>query len=167
LEFAVAYFRLACELGKVEALDYFVPPPGGRSGASRVVRETPKKLDQFFSSPPEKAIGVVMHVRGDLVFPRFSAEAGMHVVKEKKSERLCLIEVAQPPFADYEAPAGIDRQGAIKARGTPLRRIFEREKNLVKDTAIGERPWSDLGLTRCVAALIEDRLNRDMEAMTQ
>jgi ATP-dependent Clp protease ATP-binding subunit ClpA len=166
MEFAVAYHGLGTELGTAVALDYLVTPPGARSKASKLLRETPKKLETFFTSPPEKLIGIVLHLRGDLFLPRFRPEAGLHVFKEKKHERVCLIDAAPLPFEAYESPSGIDRQGAIAARGAPVCRTYEREKNTVRDSVLGERPWTSLGVRRCVIELTEERLNRTIETVT-
>ncbi len=166
-EFAAAFRQLASEVGRVVAMDYFAPPPGGRSRATQLVRETPEHPDRFFASPPEKAIGVVMHLHGELVFPRFRAEAGLQLIKEKQREQVCLIEVAPLPFGTYEPPAGIERPGAIKSRGAPVCRVFDRTQSSVMDAILGERPWQGAGLARCLAVLIAERLDREIEQLTQ
>jgi hypothetical protein len=166
-EFAKTYYDIGDEIGEVVALDYFLPPPTGRSSATKLVRETPKKLETFFTTPPEKLIGVMMHLRGDLFFPRFQPEAGLHVMKEKKKDRVCLIEAVQPPFEAYEPPAGIERQGAIAARGASVCRTYEREKNAVQDRVLGEKPWISLGVGRCVIELTEQRLEKMIEEATR
>jgi ATP-dependent Clp protease ATP-binding subunit ClpC len=166
MEFANAYHGLGGELGEAIAVDYFVTPPGARSKASKLLREKPKKLADFFASPPEKLIGIAMHLRGDLFLPRFNGEAGLHVTKEKKAEHECLIQSAPLPFESYEPPVGIDRHGAIAARGEIVCRTYEREKNKVRDVVLGERPWTSLGIGRCVVELSEERLNRLIEAAT-
>jgi ATP-dependent Clp protease ATP-binding subunit ClpA len=166
MEFAMAYHGVGGELGEAIAVDYFVTPPGARSKTSKLLREKPKRLADFFASPPEKLICVAMHLRGDLFLPRFNGEAGLHVIKEKKAERECLIQSAAMPFESYEPPMGIDRQGAIAARGEIVCRTYEREKNKVRDVVLGERPWTSLGIGRCVVGLSEERLNRLIEAAT-
>ena len=165
-EFAAAFRALGGELREVVALEYFLPPPGGRSRATKLVRERPKKITEFFATPPEKVVGIAMHLRGDLFFPRFFGEAGLHVVKEKAAERVCLIEAVAPPLAGYGPPAGIERSGGIKARGAPLCRSFDRENKIVIDSQRGERPWNGAGLGRSLAELIEERLNAAIEAVT-
>jgi ATP-dependent Clp protease ATP-binding subunit ClpC len=165
LEFAAAYWKLAGEAGEAVALEYFIPPPGGRSAHTRLLRETPKKVEQFFPAPPEKIIGIAMHLRGDLFLPRFQSEAGFHQWKEKKEERLCLIETAAPPLAKYEPPRGIERQGALKEKSVPTVRSFDHDKNIVRDNSLGERPWNSFGFSRFVAAVTEERLRKIMDAM--
>ena len=86
---------------------------------------------------------------------------------QQEVERACLIEAAALPFAGYEPPAGIDRQGAIAARGAAVRRTFDREKNQVRDAVLGERPWTSFGVQRCVTELTEELLNRAIEEATK
>jgi hypothetical protein len=109
----------------------------------------------------------VLHLRGDLFLPRFQPEAGLHVLKEKRHERVCLIESAQPPFVAYEPSAGIERQGAIAARGASVRRTYEQEEGVVEDDVIGERPWTSLDVRRIVAELTAQRLDRAIEEATK
>ncbi len=165
-EFATAYWQLGKDLGESVALDYLTPPAGSRSSETKLLRQTPKKLEQFFLDPPEKVVGIVIHLRGDLFLSRFQAEAGLHTLREKKKDRLCLIETAMPPFDQYTPPKGIERQGAIKEKGAPAARSFNRDKGTVHDGLLGDRPWSGAGLVQLLAALTEDRLQQTMAAMT-
>ena len=166
LEFASAYHGLGSELGDVVALEFVLPPPGGRSSAKKLLREIPKKADTFFTSPPEKMIGIVMHLRGGFFFPRFQSEAGLHVLKDKEGRHVCLIESAPPPVTGYNPPAGIERQGAIVGRGAPACRTYDREKSVVQDTVLGERFWTITSVRGCVTELTEQRLSRAIEEST-
>ena len=166
LELTQAYYGLAKELGHVVNLDFFLPPPGGRSSASRAIRETPKKPERPFESVPEKVIGVVMHLRGDLFFARFESEAGLHVLKDKNAEHVCLVESRRPPFLAYQPPEGIERQGGIKSKGAPIRRQFNRQKDEVEDSEFGDRPWRGLSFERCLRELNEEHLAKAIESVT-
>jgi hypothetical protein len=166
LELATSYWKLGQEWGEAVALDYLVPPAGARSMVTRLVRETPKKLNECFLAPPEKAIGLIMHLRGDLFYPQFAAEAGLHTVREKQKERVCLIEAALPPFANYAPTRGIERPGAINEKGAASCRLYDDDKHVLRDAVLGERPWRGESLLRCLANLVEDRLNRMIERMT-
>jgi len=169
LELAHAYHRLAGNAGQVIAFDYFLPPAGERSPASKPVREPAKKLGEPFGSVPKNAIGLVMHLRGDLFFARYQGEAGLHEFKTKNAAQWCLVETRALPFAGkdgYEPPEAIERKGGIKSKGAPLCRRFDREKEQVTDASCGERPWREASLDRCLQALIEERLNQTMEGMT-
>jgi ATP-dependent Clp protease ATP-binding subunit ClpC len=166
-DFAGAYERLGKELGKIMSLDYYVPPPAGRSSASAPVRETPKKPAEFWASPPQKVIGIVMHLRGDLFFPRFQDEAGVHKIKRKDVERFCLVETGSMPFDKYEPPEGTDRAGTIKKRSTDIRRIYDWNEKILRDPKLGQGPWREEDLKFCIAALLEERLNQVVEAMLE
>lgn len=166
LELASAYHEFAVGTGKVVAFDFFLPPVGGRSSATQPLPEPAQKLEQPFKSVPENTIGLVMHVHGDLFFPRFEAEAGLHQFKEKDSEHVCLVETHGLPFEKYQPPRGIERQGAIKSRGAPSRRRFDRENQVVTDSELGERPWRGVALERCLRELMEQHLEKTIAAIT-
>lgn len=167
LELASAYHDLAAELGKVIAFDYFLPPAGGRSTASRPIRNHAKSLEEPFKDLPEAMIGVVMHVRGDLFLPRFEGEAGLHLFKDKGTEHSCLVETGAGPFDKYQPPQGIERKGHIEASGAPVLRRFDCEKEIVSDTRQGDRPWRGGLIERCMRELMEQHLNDSMEAITR
>jgi len=161
-ELALAY----SEAGELVGFDYFLPPLAGRARGLKPVREAPKKVADFFLKRPERVIGVVMHLRGDLFGPRFGPEAGLHLRQEKDAEHICLVETSIPPFATYEPPAGIERQGTIKSLGRPLCRRFNPNKRLVVDMELGERPWTSGAFTHIVRELSEERLGRRINAVT-
>ena len=163
---AAAYHDLANRLGRVLGLDFFQPPPGGRSSGASPVRVTPPQPADFLTKPPEKVLGIVMHLRGDLFRPRFGPEAGLQVLKEPKADHVALIESAPLPFSHYRLPAGIERAGGIKALGAAVIRTFDRANDSVTDGILGERPWNGGALTRCLEVLTSERLERAIEEAT-
>ena len=165
MKLAAAYHGLARGLGEVVALDYFFPPLGGRTSELRILREPPKPPERPFESAPEKAFGLVMHLRGDLFWPRFEPEAGLHLFAEKQAERLCLVESRRPPFAEYQPPPGVERPGGIRALGATMRRRFSPAADSVEDAALGERPWRGETIEVCLRALIEERLRNQIEGV--
>lgn len=166
-QFVAAYRALAESTGKVVAIEVLKPPPSGRSAGLRLVREEVEKPDKFFAEPPEHAIGIVMHLRGDLFQPRFAGEAGRHEIREKDTRLVCLIEASLPPISEYAPPEGIERKGGVAARGAELCRHFNREEKAVTDARLGTVPWLSAEIDRVIAAVIEDRLNDAMEAATK
>lgn len=165
LEFAFLYYQIARRHGKVEALDYFLAPPGVRSEAKGFRRESALKPEQFFAKPPDRVIGVILRVRGELVQPRLASEAGWHVVEERKKERSCWVEPVTVPWAEYAPPSGIDRPGAIKARGIAVVRTYQTADSTLFDDVLGARDWLGTSLAVRLEQLIEERLLAAMEAM--
>jgi hypothetical protein len=148
----------------VLALDYFQPPAGARSASNPPVRTAAKIPSEFFESTPEKVIGLVMHLRGDLFYPRLLGEDGRHVLQHKDAEFHCLVETQSQEFAEYDPPRGIDRAGTVKSLGT-LRRRYLRDEDAVDDTDLGRRPWTSAGYQACIRVLLDERLGKSMEAM--
>lgn len=167
LELGMAYFTAGKDLGQAVAVDFLLPPAAGRSRASRAVRQTPKKPQQPFESVPEKVVGLVMDLRGDLFYPRFEQEAGLHIIKEKKTETLCLVETRNMLFADYQPPEGIERQGGIKAKDAPFCRSYDREAAEVEDSKSGTLPWRLTSIAQLLQTLTEQRLHNSIETVTE
>ncbi|MCC6233921.1 MAG: ATP-dependent Clp protease ATP-binding subunit, partial [Verrucomicrobiales bacterium] len=117
LDLARAYHAMGEELGVVVGCETFCPPPGGRSRAAKLLREVPKKMADLFRSPPEKLLGIAMHLRGELFLARFGSESGIHVVRRKQGQGVCLVDTRGGDLKAYEPPAGVDRVGGIAARG--------------------------------------------------
>jgi len=166
-EFAAAYFEVAGKHGEIKALEYFLLPPKGRAAAGTLVREPAKKPEKFFSDPPDKVVGVVFHLHGDMVFPRFAAEAGLHVVKDKKEERHGLIQAARLPLAEYLPPAGVDRTGGLQSLGESIRRTYRRAEGEIEDSFVGVRPWAQIVLAPVVEFFAEERLNLAIELIAK
>jgi ATP-dependent Clp protease ATP-binding subunit ClpC len=135
------------EKGKLRALDYFTPPPK-RTSTSQPAREHALKPASFFEKPPAHVIGVVLHLGGDLFWPRFNGEAGLHILRIRDGDRICLVDVSQTAFADYTPPSRIDRAGTIAALGASERRTFERED-----------------IAPVLAMMLDDALNSALEAL--
>ncbi|MEW6161510.1 MAG: AAA family ATPase, partial [Verrucomicrobiota bacterium] len=163
IELTRAYFGLANQLGKVLRLDCFVPPKTGRSIGTGAVRETPKAIDKWFESPPEKLIGLVMEWKGDLFAPRFASEAGLHTMRRGKKPLTVLVETSGGAFEQYAAPAGIDRPGTIENKGAPVQRVYLAERQQVDDRVLGEVPWPSLSVQNGLGTLIEGRLEKVLE----
>jgi hypothetical protein len=166
LELASAYHAIAKSSGEILDLNYIIPPARGRSSTSKALREPPKKPEKPFSSVPENLVGVVMDLRGELFFPQFETEGGLHIFKEKDRERACLVETGRGAFNDYEPPPGIERQGTIKTKGMHTRRRFDREAGLIEDSKLGERPWRSISLVECIRELMEERLREAIQNVT-
>ena len=144
-----------------------MPSPTRRSAAAGLVRKDVDQSKAFFAAPPEKVIGIVLHLCGELFAPRFAAEAGRHELETKHARSTCLVEAAEPPLKQYTPPPGIERQGGIGVRGAEWCRRYDRAAKQVEDMELGLRSWTSDDLARCVAEFSRERLDREIEEATQ
>jgi ATP-dependent Clp protease ATP-binding subunit ClpA len=174
LDLAGAYHRLAASEGTVGPLHAFLPPPGKRDDRRRVARVVETSVERFFlreameetDRPPTALLGVAMALRGDLYGRLFHGENGLHVLAERESEKLCLVQTAQVALDDYHPPAGIDRSGGLKVTGAARRRIYRPDAREVEDAALGRRPWMTGDLQRCLRSLLDEDLQRQIDTVT-
>ena len=166
LRWAAAYRAAVAPLGKVVAMETLRPPTGGRSGTERLARKPVGRMDHFWADPPQPLIGLVLHLRGDLLFARLADEAGTHELQEKAACQVCLVETAAPPASAYQAPRDIERPGGITARGGRPRRRFNGDSREIWDAELGRLPWPGGDLARGIAELSETRLALAIETET-
>lgn len=160
------YLDFATTLGgKLVAFDFVLPPLERALPNITVRRDPAKKLDEPMLKPPANWVGVILHLHGDLFFPRFMHEAGLHKMVVKQVHRLCLVEASAGSFSDYVAPAGIYRAGVITEKGVKPRRIFNRDEEKITDSVIGESEWARGEPGPAMRRLIEARLARTVEEM--
>ncbi len=152
--------------GRLEAASVLVPSERRRAGPTGWSQEPWEGPGAEPATLPAKAVGVILRMRGDLVRPRLAGEAGVHVLKRAGAEERVWVEVVEGALEDYRPPEGIERIGGIKAKGAFVRRTFDTVRGTVRDAAVGERPWESVETGRTVAALIEQRLEAEVEAAT-
>lgn len=85
---------------------------------------------------PDHACGVLLALRGELVYPYWDGEAGLHRwqmaegEEQSKLRSSCVAEVKAGPLTDYQVPMGVHRREFFRDR--KLRRTFLRH-GLVQD----------------------------------
>ncbi|MGV3663907.1 MAG: AAA family ATPase [Prosthecobacter sp.] len=151
--------------GKLAAFDFVLPPPERALPNITVRREPAKKLDEPLARAPKGWIGAVLHLQGDLFFPRYMHEAGLHKKVVKEAPSLCLVEAGAGSFAEYVAPAGIYRAGVISEKGVKPRRVFNKDQQKVTDSVMGESEWARGEPGPAMRRLIEVRLAKTVEEM--
>ena len=166
LQWAAAYRTLAERFGKVVALEAVLPPKSGRSAETRLVREPVEKPGEFWQKPPPKLIGILMHLRGEMLQTRLAGEAGLHEIREKNSSHTCLVEWVETSLDNYKPPEGVERPGGIAARGAADCRCFDSVKREVWDAQLGKRPWLTGNIASALAELSEERLAKTIESET-
>ncbi len=142
LQLAATYLRDAANLGGAPLACEFVLPPTDRGEAEPTLRRVAADdLTNPLARPPDGWLGILLHLRGELLFPRYADEAGLHRITGKGATRLCLIE-SQPPgskgLADYVPPAGIHRAGSVSAKGIQPRRHFDTDQLKGVDSQTGD-----------------------------
>lgn len=166
LKLVEAYHDAGRRMGSVVAVDLFLPPASGRGKDVGFPRETPREVEAFFKRPPEKWLGAILRLNGELFRARWSGEAGLHVLRGDSGESTCLVVVPEAAFHEYQPPREIDRPGAWRKLGAPVCRTFEPAFRRVRDAVLGELPWSGGDLDLCLEGMSEERLKRLIESQT-
>jgi ATP-dependent Clp protease ATP-binding subunit ClpC len=171
---AEAYFRVAVSHGTVPGLHAFAPAHGRRSRRHPFTRYVAPSPERFFARQPTPGshhelaglLGVAMTWRGDLFWPRFQAEAGLHLLLKGGEEKSALVQTSQEPLDKVEPPSGIERQGGIQATGAPRRRVYRSDSKEIEDATLGKRPWPSRELKRCLCDITTETLQRTLETHT-
>ena len=156
------------EGGAVVAFEFILPPAGRAGAEAKPRREAAKDLANPLAKPPSGWIGVVMHLRGELCYPKLAPEAGLHKQVNKDSTHLCLIETGVPDrggIGDYTPPAGIHRAGGVHEKSAKVRRVFNVEAQEITDDQIGESPWPRGDMAAALRRLLEARLTKAVEEL--
>ncbi len=149
--------------GKLMAFEFVRPPEGHDLPDSKPRREPPKNPGAPMEKPPGGWVGAIMHLRGDLFYPRFLLEGGLHKLLAKAVSYLCLVEAGATCLAEYTPPAGIHRGGAINDKSAKLRRTFKADERTISDAVMEDSTWSRSGPDAAMCRLIEARLAKAVE----
>jgi hypothetical protein len=117
----------------------------------------------YFQSGPNQAIGLLLGIRGDLVYPQLAPEAGIHLFIEGRDNYKCLVHISQLTREDYRPPPGVERQGRLPS-SNPLR-TYDAASARIKDAAAGSMPWRTSDVSTILERLIGERHRKAMEAL--
>lgn len=164
--FAGAYHRLAQQTASVTALSLFVPRSTNRRSSLQLNR-LPLDHPQRWPDPfPENAWGVAFEVQGDLALPRLAPEAGLHIAREGRQERVAWIQAGQKDLDAFILPERIEQPGRIRSLGGDVCRTHLPLLERIKDSRLGERPCTEQGWEAALRLLVEERLHRQVEEAT-
>jgi hypothetical protein len=104
----------------------------GRAVAMQVVM----KPREFFAAPESRVVGIALMVRGELAYPRFEQERGLHDFTEQKQHHRCLVHASEATLTDYKRPAGIEKRGSIAHQ--EKRRTYHVETGVIEDAVLEE-----------------------------
>ena len=164
--FAGTYHRIASRLGTVEAIDFFTASNTARKTGLRLVRK-PQPNPQLWPDPlPDDVWGVALRLSGDLSFPRFTAEDGLHCFREGRREQVAWIQTHTHDLDTLKVPERIEQPGRVKASAGATRRTFVTSQHIVRDLHLGERNCPATEWQAALATLIEERLEGQMRTIT-
>ncbi len=164
--FVGAYHRIASRLGTVRAIEFHVATGTSRKSGIRLERKPHNQATVWPDPLPEEVWGVVLHLEGDLFFPRFSGEDGLHTFREGKREQVVWIQSHESDAASLKVPERPEQPGRIKASSSSNRRTFLTSQDLVRDQHLGERPCPANDWKATAATLIEERLELQIATLT-
>jgi ATP-dependent Clp protease ATP-binding subunit ClpA len=146
LELARIYLDDAAAAGgRLAACEFVLPPPSRDATAPPCQRAAAADLSKPLAQPPGGWLGVLLHLRGELCYPKYRGEAGLHKHLAKGAARLCLIETHEPDqtgLAGYTPPAGIHRSGSVHEKAAKPRRCFHADEQRVSDDMLGDVVWA-------------------------
>jgi hypothetical protein len=123
------------------------------------------KAEPMMVPTMKSVIGIGLDIAGRAAFPRFSAEAGLHVFQTPKQTTRALVSAGDGPMTEYVPPEGIERRGTIGNQ--PRRRHYRLEQGMIDDDRLGARNATDKSLTEVLASCIEEALTQSArEVMT-
>jgi ATP-dependent Clp protease ATP-binding subunit ClpC len=163
---ARAFHSLALRLGTVDAMEFIIGKPIGRRGRLLLERQRQDNPCVWPNELPTSVWGVAFDVRGDLCFPRFSGEQGLHIFRQGRSDEVVWIQTTQKGLAEISIPGRLEQAGHIKNVGGEIRRTHLVTQEVIRDAHLGERPCSANGWEAALPNLIEERLERIIEAAT-
>ncbi|MCI0339461.1 MAG: AAA family ATPase [Acidobacteria bacterium] len=156
-----AYYQLAMNQGAgVEAYQFSVRrnERAKKTGVSLTLEcERITAIESFLASPREGVIGIALGINAPFAFPRFEAERGLHQFTKAKKVSKCLVQTSEKTVAEYQAPAGIERYGAIGHQ--ERRRSYNIDQAFIEDAMLRRRsPWSGRAIDEAIGDLIEECL---------
>jgi len=124
-------------------------------------------LKHFLENRPKGLIGISLHFRGPLAWPRYQSEMGAHVLEWRSGTVAdVLIHTADATAESYAPPEDAHRQSAVQ--GLERRRTWLLDDRRVEDHALRETAnWVDRGIARTLSALVERRMRLTVQEALQ
>jgi ATP-dependent Clp protease ATP-binding subunit ClpA len=140
---------------KIKTIDLF-----GRLVVKRVI----ENLQEFLQEPRSSVVGLVLSLKGELVFPKYEPERGIHFLTAEKQTHKCLVHTSELRLDDYEVPKGLEKRASIAHQDK--RRAYNRDESSCEDFELKENFYMDRdSLLLVLRHSIEQRLMQDAQAM--
>lgn len=139
-QLAGGYFRfiIAAVAGaRVSARKVSVSHSAAAGGRTAVLTEI-ENLAGFLAETDEGAIGLVLEIRGEMVYPLLQEEQWLHTFKEKNRTEKCLVQVVEGGSGEYSLPPGIEQPKSLKkfqsfrTYNCDLKQVNDRGERAVK-----------------------------------
>ncbi|MBI3653739.1 MAG: ATP-dependent Clp protease ATP-binding subunit [Acidobacteria bacterium] len=183
-ELARAYYELAAETNTGIEVCEFVTPTSEESEAIKArikggeklmvyvlfdrvtVKRPVERVKEFLQTPRSTTLGIAVRLQGELVFPRYEPERGLHSLRKDTQTHKNLVHTSDVPLADFAPPNGLEKRGSINHQ--ERRRDYNRNDGTVEDLALKEkffmyRDEFKLALRQA----IEKRLSNDAKALLE
>src|SRR5262249_24549326 len=129
----------------------------------QTIRRAIIKPEEFFASPRPQTVGIILHINGNLAFPRFEPERGVHSLIREKHNHKNLVHTSEVGVKDNLPPAGIEKRGSINHQ--EKRRDYNRDEGKIEDIVTKERYALDKdNLKDVLRYAIEQRLLKDAKS---
>jgi ATP-dependent Clp protease ATP-binding subunit ClpC len=112
------------------------------------------------------AIGVLIHLEGDLALPRFGAESGIHrFVSGTKNDRV-LVASTEAAFEKFEIPDALAKRDSVKFQFE--RRVYDSGQQQVKDLILNKTfSLEELDLPEILKDAVEENLQKTAENLIE
>ena len=179
MELVRAYFTIAGSMARISVWQFTPPRTGREAGAGPERRQLLTAADAFSGRPTvdvrqwdaerkalktevvtvqtmKGVIGIGLEIAGRAAFPRFGAEAGLHVIQTTRQTTRALVSASDAPMTEYAPPEGIERRGTIGSQ--PRRRHYRPEQGTVDDDRLGLVTGPYRSVAEALPACIEEAL---------
>ncbi len=133
----------------------------------RLITKQPQdKPQEFLREPRGQVVGLGLSIKGELVFPKYEPERGLHTLIAEKQSHKCLVHTSETRPEDYEIPKGLEKRGSIAHQDK--RRNYNRDESFSEDFELKEKLYFDSdNLSSVVRQSLERRMLIDAQAMLE
>jgi ATP-dependent Clp protease ATP-binding subunit ClpC len=131
-----------------------------------IVKRSVEKPTDFIATSHPQTVGMIFGITGELAFPKYEPERGIHTLTAEKHSHKCLVHTSESRPEDYEQPKGLEKRGSIAYQ--EKRRLYNRDESFCEDFELKEKFYLDRdNLSFVVRYSLERRMLKDAQAMLE
>jgi ATP-dependent Clp protease ATP-binding subunit ClpC len=121
---------------------------------------------KMFEGSPNNVVGILLHIEGELVLPRFGAESGIHqFVSGVKNDRI-LVGSTAAEFEKFEISDDLAKRDSVKFQTE--RRIYNVAQSQLKDLLLNKTySLEDKDLRDLLSKVIEENLQKTADNLIE